>query len=249
MRRSTGQTRARSMRRLSIRWVALLACCFATADGVTQVAVFDAQQMASNAASWASNAASWAKQMLQWKQQFDQWEQQYFTMLNVVKVGPAFLNTSQLQRRDVNHGMDQECPEQAGALAQQQNEFCRLLVQIDNQRYNLLVDLNRQINQRHQEMQAILARRITQAVSSDLGGLRAFDAEMQAFEANLNQDVTNARAALDQYATFAQAIREQQARLARQALRSANVTGLSGLIGVAVQGAVLKGALETAKHL
>lgn len=266
-------------RRAGIRLAAALACClcFAANDGNAQFVVFDPQAlaqnaigMAQNAAQWAKEAAQWAQQKAQWveerthrirenaqwleqaahwKQQIEQWQQQFFTMLNVVQAGPSFIDASTLRRRDVNYGVDQECPQQSGSIAEQQREFCRLLVQIENRRYNVLVDLNHQIAKRNDEMKLILAKRIAQAFSSDLGGLRAFEAEVQTFEANIDHDMNNARAALDQYASLAQATREQQARLSRQAMRSANVTSISGVIGVAVQGAVLMGALEAAKRL
>ena len=258
----------RGRRRAGIRLAAALACClcFAANDGNAQFVVFDPQAlaqnaigMAQNAAQWAKEAAQWAQQKAQWveerthrirenaqwleqaahwKQQIEQWQQQFFTMLNVVQAGPSFIDASTLRRRDVNYGVDQECPQQSGSIAEQQREFCRLLVQIENRRYNVLVDLNHQIAKRNDEMKLILAKRIAQAFSSDLGGLRAFEAEVQTFEANIDHDMNNARAALDQYASLAQATREQQ-----------NVTSISGGIGVAVQGAVLMGALEAAKRL
>lgn len=199
----------------------------------------------------AANAASWAKQWLQWKQQFDHWKQQYFTMLNVVQASPAFFDTTQLKRRGPYDGVAQRCPEPgwlAGKIARQQHVFCRMLLQVDNSRYNVLVELNRQITRRNEEMQAILARRIVQALSSDLGALKAFDSEMQTFQANVEHDMNNAKAALDQYASLGEAIKEQQARLTEQALRSAPSGSGAGLVGGLVQGATLKGALEAAKH-
>jgi hypothetical protein len=198
-----------------------------------------------------ADTRAWIKQWAQWKQQFDQWEQQYFTLLNVVKTGPAFLNSGELKRRDPQDGLAQRCPEPgvaAGQIAQQQNVFCRMLLEIDNNRYNVLVDLNQQMHRRSEEMQTILASRITDASSKDLGGLRAFNAEMQSFQANVEHDMSNAKAALDQYASISQAIKDQQAQLTEQAFKSAPSGVGSGLVGGLIQGATLKGALETAKH-
>ncbi|SFS16791.1 hypothetical protein SAMN05216570_3383 [Dyella sp. OK004] len=198
-----------------------------------------------------ADAEAWVKQWAQWKQQFDQWEQQYFTMLNVVQAGPAFIDTGQLERRGPDDGMAQQCPEPgalAGKIVQQQNAFCRMLLQVNNNRYNVLVDLNQQIDRRNQEMRAILAKRITDVSSKDLGGLKSFGTEMQTFQANVEHDMNNAEAALKRYASLAETIKQQQAQLTEQAFKSAPSGSGSGLLGGLVQGATLKGALETAKH-
>ncbi|WP_343817879.1 hypothetical protein [Dyella marensis] len=219
---------------------ALLLFCCAIANGMAQWAVVDVEQN-------RIGTEAWAKQWLQWEQQFAQWQQQYFTMLNVVQAGPSFLAGAPLQHRGEDDGMVQRCPVQAGTLARQQQVFCRMLLRLENRRYNVLVDLNRLIERRGQEMRAILARRITQAGSDDLGGLKAFDIEVQAFQANLGQDVHGARAALDQYATLGQAVREQQAQLTGQALASAPADA-GGLAGMLIQGAALRQALDAARH-
>lgn len=215
-----------------------------TSNSHAQVLVADREQI-------EADAQAWIKQWAQWKQQFDQWEQQYFTMLNVVQAGPLFMDTAQLERRGPDDGMAQQCPAPgvlAGKIAQQQNAFCRRLLQVNNQRYNVLVDLNQQIVRRNQEMQAILAKRITGASSKDLGGLKSFNTEMQAFQANVEHDMNNAEAVLKQYASLAEAIKQQQAQLTEQAFKSAPSGSGSGLLGGIIQGATLKGALETAKH-
>lgn len=242
MRSRDDQACAGQLRRWRFRLALLFAgCCIAT-SGAAQWAVVDVEQQ-------RLGTEAWAKQWLQWEQQFAQWQQQYFTMLNVVQAGPSFFDGEPLRPRDMDDGMAQRCPgptTPSGQLALQQHAFCRMLLQLDNRRYNVLVDLDRQVGRRHREMQAILARRITEAGSSDLGGLKAFDTEMQAFQANLARDMSSARAALDQYATLGQAVREQQAQLTRQALRNAPLDG-GGLLGAFIQGAALRQALEAAR--
>lgn len=210
-----------------------------------------AQWLVHDAEHAEADAASWIKQWAQWKQQFERWEQQYFTMLNVVKVGPAFLQADQLQHRGPDDGLAQRCPSpdiSSSEIAKRQYVFCQMLLQADNNRYNVLVDLNRQIATRNQEMQAILAQRITQAASSNLGALNAFNAEMRTFQANVDGDVHSAKAALDHYDTLIKAIKEQQAQLTEQALKSTPPSSGAGLLSGAIQGVTLKAALESAKH-
>ncbi|MGO4702844.1 hypothetical protein [Dyella sp. 2RAB6] len=242
MRSRIGHSGTGQRRRCFLRVALLLLGCCAAADVVAQWSVVDVEQN-------RIGTEAWAKEWLQWTQQFAQWEQQYFTMLNVVQAGPSFFDGT-LQYRGVDDGLAQRCPGpsmQAGKLAQQQHAFCQLLLQLDNRRYNVLVDLNRQVERRNREMQAILARRITEAGSSNLGGLKAFDTEMQAFTANLGHDMHGARAALDRYATLGQAVREQQAQLTGQVLGNASSAG-AGLAGTLIQGATLKQALDAARH-
>jgi len=209
-----------------------------------------AQWLVHDAAHAEADAASWVKQWAQWKQQFDQWEQQYFTMLNVVKAGPAFLESNELQERDLDEGLTQRCPSPtfSSQITQQQNIFCKMLLEAENGRYNVLVKLNKQIAARNEEMQAILASRITQAASSNLGALNAFNAEVRTFQASVDNDVNNAKAALNQYESLIKAIREQQAQLTSQALKSTPSSSGAGLLGGVIQGVTLKAALEGAKH-
>lgn len=231
-------------RHIGITLGALLICSLAAGNGHAQWLVSDVEHTRANAAAWVEQ---WAK----WKQQFDQWEQQYFTMHNIVQAGPAFLQADQLQPRAPDDGVEQRCPSPgmfSSQIAKQQHVFCKMLVETDNGRYNVLVDLNKQVDARNQEMQAILARRITQAASSDLGGLKAFNAEMQTFQANVDNDVHNAKAALDHYESVIRAIKDQQAQLTEKALKSTPSSSGAGLIGGAVQGVTLKAALQSAKH-
>ena len=224
--------------------VLLLACSLIASNCQAQWLVTDQEHT-------KADAAAWIKQWAQWKQQFDQWEQQYFTMLNVVQASPAFLQANDLKERGPDDGLDQRCP-RAGTfsspIADQQFVFCKMLLEADNSRYNVLVNLNKQIAQRNADMQAILAQRITEAASSDLGGLKAFNAEMQAFQAGADHDVHNAKAALDHYESLIKAIKDQQAQLTGQALKGTPPSSGLDLLGGAIQGVTLKAALEGAKH-
>jgi hypothetical protein len=241
---STGRSSYAFGTRLVRRLVCASLLALAIGDGKAQVVVSDPEHT-------LADANAWAEQWLKWKQQFEQWEQQYFTMLNVVQAGPAFLDSAAMTRRDLEDGAAQRCPAPgllASKLAKHQNKLCLMLLQVDNQRYNVLVDLNQQMSRRKEEMQRILARRITRALSSDLGALKAYDSEIQTFQANAAYDMQNAKAALEHYDSLAQAIREQQAKLSEQALKSTPSGGGSGLIGGIIQGVTLKAALDEARH-
>jgi hypothetical protein len=219
--------------------------------GILDISPCQAQVTVIDNAHIAADGEAWAKQWIQWKQQFDQWEQQYFTMLDVVKSGPAFLQADQLQSHDLDDGLAQRCPSPStfsGQLAQQHYNFCKLLVETDNSRYNVLVGINQQIAVRNQEMQAILAKRITEAGSSDIGALNAFNAEMRTFQSNVDHDVNNAKAALDYYESVIKAVKEQQALLTTQALKNSTPSSGASLLGGAIQGVTLQTALEGAKH-
>lgn len=188
-------------------------------------------------AKYVQDGIQYGKEISQWKQTYDHYRQQLIAG-NLYRGQAGQVPT--FDKRAADQGVAESCPAPEGAdpVAAQQHEVCQQIVRAQNAQYNEVVKILETANQRDRELQQIYADR--QSVGTDQGRLAANDNQLESFQSRVQMDVQYAQLVIASYDSYLARLKEDQVRLAKQAL-----TGTS-MLGDVARGAALKAALKAA---
>jgi hypothetical protein len=184
--------------------------------------------------------------------------QQQLTQMQNFTSGGMNLSTSMTPRKK-DAGMETRCPDAPssfgfdllstifkvdldGNIPQQQQEVCARIVYAENDKFNRTVDLLQKLEQMGREYNIIDSGRA--GVGESSGGLQTNTNDAIRFTAELQTEVSYWDANNKALDVYIQGLYQEQEVLAQRAMRGTNRRGLHGVVGSAIQGALLEGALE-----
>lgn len=132
-------------------------------------------------------------------------------------------------------------PKSLDATVARQRQICALIVQTENVRYNVMVDLLETSKQRDRSMEEI--RGGMRSATDSTGQLQMQQAKLDDLQGQLTNDAQKAKILMDTYGATLSTLRDEKAWLARNAYK---VSGKS-MAGQLIQYGSLKLALEAAK--
>jgi hypothetical protein len=211
----------------------------------------------------APASAQWAvvdlphtiKTALGWIAQYQQMIETYQTQLEqaasldrqfeqALVTGDAYAGTpgrrEQFQARPLDHGLEGRCGQTAAGhrTGPQQFAYCQAIVETENRRFNVLVDVMETVATRDEELREALEER--QSIAEDEEGKLASNSNrILAIQGQLQNDLQNADAMLGAYDATLSALRDDQSRAGARALGD-------GTTSVA-QGVALRLALRAAR--
>ena len=236
-RRSEGRLRLAAM---GMAVSGLLAASDAGAQMVVADPIHTVQTIYGHYTKYVQDALQYGKEIMQWKQTYDHYRQQLVAG-NLYDGQAGQLPT--FEKRDPDQGVDESCPAPHGtdSIAWEQFALCQKIVRAQNAQYNEIVKILETANKRDAELRQIYGDR--QSVGTDQGRLAANDNQLESFQARVQMDLQYASLVVSTYDSYLATLKQDQVRLAQQAL-----TGKSALVGDLVRGAALKAALKQARR-
>lgn len=193
----------------------------------------------------------YAKQVEQYKQQIQQYQtqlkqyQQMYVKGTAYKATPGFREDveSQFPQRDINQSVDESCGKAAkeNPVGATQRAYCVAIIQTQNRRYNAMRALLKDVAKNDADLAAASTERES-IQPEDQGALQANTNKIASINSKMQNDVQNAKYTMDAYNAALATLNDDMVRSAKAALKNEN-----GLLGAAVQGLVLKGALRAAR--
>lgn len=151
---------------------------------------------------------------------------------------------AELKEREVTYGMDGMCVKGKSSVAEEQLKYCRKGVEIRNRRYNAMVQMFKDLDERDKQIAALEKDRKS-IPASNIGRLERNTAEIAKLRARMQVDAENNFALMKAYESMIEAVDGEMALLASKALINKK-TGKDA-IGQIAQGAMLSAGLRVAR--
>lgn len=249
--------------RPSARWkgplvaLAFVATLLPVASRASGIPVVDFINWIQNYLQQYQAAAEYSEDARRWYDSYQHMQQQLIKLQGITtSMGPM---TEQLARRREDYGMVESCRgskggvtlsalrqmaaiDHASDIQRQQRQLCERIVLAENAKYNHTVDMLLRLRARAEEFRQIEQRRAS--VGQSQGELAANDNDVARLSAGMQMELDHWEATLAGYESYIGLLRSDQQRLALLALNGRS----GGAWGTVTQGAVLKGALETADN-
>ncbi|ALN58162.1 hypothetical protein GLE_2814 [Lysobacter enzymogenes] len=198
-----------------------------------------------NKAQMIKNVGSELNKINRMKQQLEQ-EKARFEQLNPgsLNIGSVAGNREfgDLKPRDINEGRDETCHKGKSSVAEEQYKVCVNAVQLRNKRFNVMVQMFKDIEKRDQNIQKIRSDRAGISGPKDNGRLAGNDNASKTIDAAMMNDMQSYVATMELYTTMLKTLDDQMALLANKALANKG-----SVLGGVVQGAALKAGLAAAE--
>lgn len=220
-----------------------LAVCAAHATGAP---VVDAAHIVKTSIGWVQQfqqqVQQYTQQVQQYKTQIKQFEQQY------VKGGAfrgTMMATNDFRPRALNEGVAERCPTSMKDLlsSSSSSDKCIVIVQVENARYNAMLEVLTSSKSRNAELQAIYAERAN-IPKENTGQMHANTNRLASFGEMLRLDMLRIESQTEAYDKWLYVLKEDMKASTQGTLDGAG----SGLVGGIVRGAALKAALSTARR-
>lgn len=207
----------------------------------------------------AESAKEYSEQAMRWRNTIAHYQQQLATVRSFKNEAMAMGITEKIEERPSIYGMEESCPDAAstfslsslfssfsldmkGNIVVQQQDICQRIVLAQNAKYNEMVRMLKNIKKRSAELDRVSNSR--DSVGTSQGKLESNSNDLDAILARLAVDMQYAETSIVGYEGYIFSLKEDQQRLATRAMRG----GDKSWRGTVVQGAILKGALESLRE-
>lgn len=222
----------------------LAACCgFFAAPASAQWAVVDLPHTVKTAIGWMAQYQQMIEDYQRQVEQLQTLDRQYEQAL---VTGEAYTGSRGHRERFQPRGDDDGLAERCGtkparhARGEEQRSYCISIVRTENRRFNAVVAMLADVDERDAELQAAYAERASIGREEE-GKLASNSNRILSIQSQLQNDVESGERLLAAYDTALRALRENHVRVANEVLQ--------GRPGEAVvQGAALKLALRAARE-
>jgi len=255
------ETALNAARRVRIATAAtLILGLFMAGAAQAQWTVSDPVHTAKTIAGWIETHKQDLKEIQKWKDDVEHYKQQLADAQKVLDA-QSMPMTMDFSERPLNYGMASECPDKSksggvesasdrltsnaisfapaaidkkGEIKKQQLELCQKIVYMQNSKYNEMITMLKNIQQRDSELKKLDIYR--NAVGTSQGKLATSSNQFSAFLARAQMDMQYSQTAIATYEGYIASLKNDQAVLAAQAMQGDG----SSLFNALLQGAVLK---------
>lgn len=194
-------------------------------------------------------------------QQLKELQQQVKTLTdtyNSLNVGNFNLNVAaglreqkieELQKRGVNQDMDVLCQMGKTKVASEQYKICQRIVQVRNLRFNVMVDMLKEIEKADKDVEKAVSNSGGIGASDGNGQVLKNTNQVATLQAKMSADFEYRKYMLDAYTAVLEALNDDMIAQAEKALKNKKDKGdiLGNIASTVVQGGALKLGLEAAK--
>lgn len=158
-------------------------------------------------------------------------------------------NVQELQKRDVNQDMDVLCQMGKSKVATEQYKICQRIVQVRNLRFNVMVDMLKNVEKRDQDVKKLVNNSSGISAASGNGKVVLNTNQTNQLSAQMDADFQNGKYLLDAYTAVLETLNDDMIAQAEKALKNKkDKNDILGNIGGAIaQGALLRGGLQVAR--
>jgi hypothetical protein len=223
-------------------------------------AIFGMGDIVFDPAQYWKAVYEYGKQLERWNRTADHYRQQ------LISLGGLSFDPSKLRSQndtfpevDPDYGLEDACrkrneggalggltsmfkPDANADILNEQLKICGRIVRAENLKYNETVRFLNDLRARQRELQQLDRRRSN--VGNQQGKLQAAFYDVQRYQQNSKMDMDNWQAMMTAYDNYIAQLNKYQQRLAQRALRGKQ----PDILTTVVQGAVLKGVLESKKN-
>lgn len=247
------------------RFVASLALLFGLFTAETASAqgwpVYDNLHTLKNVMGWMEAHKQDLKEIDQWRKQAEHYKQQLADAQKIFDA-QSMTMTMNFEERALADGMAESCPDKTGngdkgassqitsagmsyapiksdkrgEIKEQQLKLCQQIVYMQNSKYNEMIKMLKNIQQRDKELQQLDTYR--KGVGTSEGKLATSSNQFSAFMARASMDLQYSQTAIATYEGYITHLKGEQEKLAKRAMEGDGSSPFKSL----VQGAVLRGS-------
>jgi hypothetical protein len=249
-------------------WMCIVLASVFTATGVQ--AFTDVPHTIATKLGHGATFAQITKQIAEAKKQLTEAQNTYANLQkNLIAIqglkSGGIAMTDKFEQRAPDYGMNAACPgagafslsnfmssltlNMEGDIKKQQKEICQRIVMAQNAQYNEAAKMLKYLREdQGAKLKAIEAER--KKVGDSAGKLQGVQEMLEQYQADAERDQQYSATLIAAYDTYIDTLKQNQALLGKQALTgdSGNDTFADKVVTKFVQGAVLEGALQTARQ-